>query len=751
MSVPAANPRRKGIAHKKMESPASSAYDARMAGLYGDTVRIKRVFTWLTTLVLFGLFAGIFIVLTTKNIFGAAFMGLCLIPILASYYFIHRLQFEIVAAFLATIMIFMNTVLATRGLGIHHISNLAFPAILIVASLVTRKRTMIFLTGLSIACVAWLVFGEIYGLYKPAVLVHSVPGDFLSAALTIVLTALMVRLITVSLFQTSQQVQQELKERRSAEEKYRSIFENALDGIFQVSPEGKFMSVNPAMARMYGYETPEEMIGLQAPKQLPFGVAMDAQPMNQRVEMQDVRRDGTVFWKSVNVRAVHGPDGAVAYYEGMQEDVTGRKQAEENLRQREAILSAVAGSAEMLFKTYAWEQDIDFFLERLGKAINASHAYFFEHFTDPDGIVRGTMRAEWSAPPLPSDLEDSFYQDLPVLEPGLERWYELLESGQPYIGDVLHATPSELEIIRARDMEAVLDVPIVVNGKWWGVIGFDEVRYQRIWTSAEVDALRIATNVLSAAIQRQMDEAALQNELTQRKSLIDELESKNQELEQFTYTVSHDLKAPIITIKGFLGFLERDLSSGNVARVHEDSQRIHEAVDKMNLLLGELLELSRIGRMMNPPEMVSMGQLVQDALDILHGRLAESRAAVQTQPDLPAVYGDRHRLTEVLQNLIENAAKFMGAQKSPHIEIGLQAQENGRATFYVRDNGMGIDPQYHERIFGLFNKLNAETEGTGIGLALVKRIVEFHDGRIWVESEVGKGSTFYFVLKTSPG
>jgi PAS domain S-box-containing protein len=232
----------------------------------------------------------------------------------------------------------------------------------------------------------------------------------------------------------------------------------------------------------------------------------------------------------------------------------------------------------------------------------------------------------------------------------------------------------------------------------------------------------------------------------EREKLITDLEAKNHELEQFTYTVSHDLKAPIITIKGFLGFLEKDVFEGNQEHVHKDVVRIDEAVDKMHRLLSELLELSRIGRMMNAPETIPFNELIQAALDIVHGRLEPRGITVQPQPNLPAVRGDRQRLTEVLQNLLENAAKYMGAQSDPRIEIGQHGEDNGKPIFFVRDNGIGIAPEYHERIFGLFNKLDPRSDGTGIGLALVKRIVEVHGGRVWVESELGKGSTFYFTL-----
>ncbi len=234
---------------------------------------------------------------------------------------------------------------------------------------------------------------------------------------------------------------------------------------------------------------------------------------------------------------------------------------------------------------------------------------------------------------------------------------------------------------------------------------------------------------------------------TEREKLINELEGKNSELERFTYTVSHDLKSPLITIKGFLGFLEQDAANGNIVRLKADIQRISNATEKMQLLLNDLLELSRVGRLVNPSQSVNFQELVREAIELVHGQIQSRGIQISIQENLPAVYGDKQRLVEVLQNLIDNAAKFMGDQSVPRIEIGLNGYERGLPVFYVRDNGIGIDPAHHDRIFGLFNKLDAASEGTGIGLALVKRIIEIHGGRIWVQSETDKGATFFFTLR----
>ncbi len=234
--------------------------------------------------------------------------------------------------------------------------------------------------------------------------------------------------------------------------------------------------------------------------------------------------------------------------------------------------------------------------------------------------------------------------------------------------------------------------------------------------------------------------------MSERRRAEDELKQKVTELERFTYTVSHDLKSPLITIKGFAGALQQDLANGNHSRMAGDLKRVCDAADKMQNLLSDLLELSRIGRVIHTPEPVDMNDLVNDVLLQLEGPLKTGNVAVDVQPDLPTLFCDRQRMFEVIQNQVENACRCMGGQANPRITIG-GSEQAGRSTFYVQDNGIGIDPKYHQTIFGLFNKLETGSEGTGIGLAIVKRIVEVHGGQVWVESEgAGKGSTFYFWL-----
>ncbi|HEX2997180.1 MAG TPA: PAS domain S-box protein, partial [Anaerolineales bacterium] len=491
------------------------------------------------------------------------------------------------------------------------------------------------------------------------------------------------------------QIKQVEDELRESEERYRMLVE--------VSPTATWIArndiltyANPAALQILGATDPGQVVGRPA---LDFIHPDYHQAVKERIaqmrgegrvapllEEKYVRLDGSIVDVAVVAAPFTTSKGAIIQV--FFQDITKRKRTEEALRKSEARHRALIESQIDLVSRYLPDTTLTF--------VNDAYCKFF-----------GKSREE---------LVGQSYMFMIVPE---------------YRGQI------------AADTKRLAEENGTVTGEYLNY------RYdgQERWIQWVVKCITDENNRVIELQAVGRDITQLKQAEAERERLIAELESKNAELERFTYTVSHDLKAPLITIRGFLGFVEQDAKAGNLERMKTDMQRISAATDKMQRLLDELLELSRVGRLINPPVNIAFGDLIRDALKLVEGRLRGKNVEIKIQDNLPVVFGDFQRLLEVLQNLIDNAVKFIGTQSKPIIEIGTQGEENRMPVFFVRDNGIGIAPEHHERVFGLFNKLNLGIEGTGVGLAIVKRIIEVHGGRIWVESEEGKGATFYFTLE----
>jgi signal transduction histidine kinase len=319
---------------------------------------------------------------------------------------------------------------------------------------------------------------------------------------------------------------------------------------------------------------------------------------------------------------------------------------------------------------------------------------------------------------------------------GSQLWQRLEESP---VGLYLQTSIVD-DITRYYAYRKVPDLPLIV------AIGLSVDDFQQVIEAARLNHYAIAllaTLLIAVTVLFFYRQQELRKQIEANNT---ELQNQNAELERFNYTVSHDLKAPLVTIKGFLGLLQKDINAENQAAVTSDMSRISAAADEMGQLLNELLELSRIGRQINAPEVRDLSTLVHEAAERVAIQIKSQGIDLQIAADMPQVYGDPGRLLEVFQNLIDNSTKFMGEQKHPRIEIGAE-RDNGQVHCFVRDNGLGIAAEYHARVFDLFDRLDTKVDGTGVGLALVKRIVEVHGGRIWIESAgEGQGSSFHFTL-----
>jgi len=263
---------------------------------------------------------------------------------------------------------------------------------------------------------------------------------------------------------------------------------------------------------------------------------------------------------------------------------------------------------------------------------------------------------------------------------------------------------------------------------------------------SEMGKLTGAFNQMMAAIaddRKRLQELNLAlEERLRRRSL--EAEQRSQELEQFVYTASHDLRAPVLSIQGFATLLQRNLSRKLDEQSREHLLRIRTNAEAMDLLLRDLLEVSRAGKVQEAKELVHSREIVASVLRDLEPEMARLRVTVKVAEGLPAILYSPRLLARVFRNLIDNAIKFMGDQPMPAIAIGYERSPDGH-RFSVEDNGAGIRPEDRERVFGLFARAEgARAPGSGVGLAIVRRIVESHGGRVWVQSQPGAGSTFFF-------
>ena len=230
---------------------------------------------------------------------------------------------------------------------------------------------------------------------------------------------------------------------------------------------------------------------------------------------------------------------------------------------------------------------------------------------------------------------------------------------------------------------------------------------------------------------------------------VSELERTNEELEDFVSVASHDLRSPLVTISAFSEIVSDECEQGlDVEKITDCVHRIGNGARRALALLESLREYSRVGRSAIQPELVDLGSVMTDVLKDLENDIGERQARVEVT-ELPEVVGDKVRLSQLLQNLVANAIKF-GGDEVPVVKISANREED-MWQISVKDDGIGIDAKYHDQVFAAFRRLHgqSEYEGTGVGLATCRKIVEQHDGRIWVESESGKGATFHFTLPAS--
>ena len=670
----------------------------------------------------------------------------------------------------------------------------------------------------SIAPVRGIGWSVIVGQEKNAIL-KPLYGYFIRSAATGFVIFL---LISVSLLYFRREYKyRKTKELLQAEEKYHNIFNDAILGIYQTTPEGSFLSANPALARMYGYDTPEELINNVTDLATQSYINPEDREIFKRILLREGvvekfetplrKKGGETIWVSINAHTVKDTQGNISSFEGTIENITERKQAEEKLRDKSEeqvlLLDNIATQIWYLKDVETYGAVNSARAEFLGlekKALENRSLYDVLGREEAEICIAGNREVfGGKAPIYTEEWINNGKGEARLL--GIRKTPKISHGGNvEYVvcaaediterkqaEETLRASEENFRVVVENASDAILIATgggshVYENQQAAEITGYcvaellkttiqdlihpdEREKIMEIYrrrlegepaprlyetTIIRKDGKSVPIEVAGAKTvwQGKTADMVFFRDITERKRaeeererLLTEIAAKNQELESFVYTISHDLRAPLVSLDGFSSLLKRESQNQLDEQGQHYLDRIRANVAHMNTLITELLELSRIGRVVGPEEEIDVGVLLREIEEGLVLKLEQEGVEFIVQQPLPAVRGDRGRIRQVFANLIENAVKFRSLERRLRIEVGCE-EEKGFYRFHVGDNGIGILPQYQEQIFEPFRQLDSGIEGVGMGLALVKRIVEHHGGRVWVESEVGKGATFYFTI-----
>jgi len=517
----------------------------------------------------------------------------------------------------------------------------------------------------------------------------------------------------------------------------------AANAIVISDTDGIIQWVNPAFTGMTGYST-QEAVG-QKTSLLRSGMQEEAfyddlwQTLAEgRVwqgEIVNRRKDGSLYPEEQTITPVHDEQGHVFRYISIKQDITKRKLAEEREARRREMMEKVIDLGKAVTKITDLRQCLREIHQGVQKGLGFDRVGLFLY----DDVARCVLGTFGTSPA--GEMEDTSWFTQAVDE--YEGWLKAISG------------PRGINLIQDYESE-VYDLDDEMKGvkqhvtlaAWAGekpvaVITADNLVTGRRFSEEQLDALQLFAGYAGLAIENAHWNAQLEQRVTERTR---QLEAANQELESLAYTIAHDLRIPARAMHGFASILKeteaRNLGLESLRRL----DRIRDSAKLLGQQVDDLLEFMRIGRAVIHVQPVNMNSLVEAARASLENEMAGRDIRVRVQ-DLPACQGDRSLLRRVWVNLLGNAIKFTRSRPLAEIEIGAR-QVEGATEYFIRDNGVGFDMKFVDNLFGAFQRLHHpdEYEGTGMGLAIVQRIIQRHGGRIWVEAQEGEGATFYFTL-----
>lgn len=491
---------------------------------------------------------------------------------------------------------------------------------------------------------------------------------------------------------------------KQSEERYRSFVDNLPLGVYRSLPgtPGKFLAVNPMMAQMLGYddvaelmETPPENLFKDAEQRAKYVEELSAKEQLTNFELELKRKNGESIWTRNSARIARDAKGRIEYFDGMLEDITESRRTAAALKQSEDQYS------KLINNTTDGVYQVD-----LAGNLKFANPALLEMIGYEASEVHGINNRDFM------DAENS--------KQVYEAFHQVYKTGEAHKG-LTYGIVSRTGEHRIVDGSTQL-----IRNELGEPIGF-------------LGVVRDITEKRKAA-------QALEERSRQLERANQDLTRKNIELDEFTYIASHDLQEPLRKLTAFSDFLKKDLGENLSPRVEKDLHFIVDAAQRMQILVQDLLQLSRAGKTAITREKISLmecAQLAQEALEI---RIQQSGAIIEMD-ELPTAWGDKTMITQLYQNLIGNALKFIEQGVTPHLRLTFEMRD-GQQVFGVKDNGIGIKPDYAEQIFAPFKRLHGRDkyEGSGIGLAICRKWVERLGGTIWVESQLGEGAHFLFTL-----
>lgn len=503
---------------------------------------------------------------------------------------------------------------------------------------------------------------------------------------------------------TSNSSWRDISDLKKAEKRFQALLESAPDAMVIVNSEGKLQLVNDQFEKVFGYSR-QEILGKKVEVLMPerfhqshnlfrsdYFKSPEIRPMGKEVNLFGIRKNGEEFPVEISISPIETESGMVVC--AVVRDITERKNAENKLKKSEAFKQKVLDLSPS--GIYIYDQDLGY------------NVYTNTQYTELTGYTLEDINA--------MSQEEFFALFHPEDQPKIAE----------HMGELATAKYGEIFKIEYRFKTA--------DGRWIWCLSWDAV-FER---DQQEKPRQFMGAFMDITDQKEAQQALKQSN---RK-----LEIANKELKDFAYIASHDLQEPLRVISSFLELLKKRYGEKLEEKGKEYIERTVNASNRMKVLINDLLEFSRVDSRGGKFVDTDMVQIVEEVKEDLHLMMVESGATVSFEK-LPKILADPTQMKQLMQNLIENAIKFRQKDQRPIVNISAKKQGN-LIKFTVQDNGIGIEKEFHDRIFTVFQRLHSREhyKGTGIGLAICKKIVERHGGSIWVESEPGKGSNFNFNL-----